>query len=268
MATLGLSPLYSENGSIEEINAVFVVLPEQQRVGDNGREYRGNYEKILAQGPFGLFRSALDGRLMEVNSALVKMLGFSSEEDLLAGIKDGRKLFVDQEGHSRILQAMENALPLEFFETVLGCKDGRNIAVSISLAPLVGEDPGEAVVEGMVQDITERKVREAKIWQMAYLDTLTGLPNLSLLREKVRIAILEAQKAGHGVALISIDVDRFKDINHSLGIARGDRFLQIMSQELSRFFPAKTQIVSRVEGDSFVIFLSRLTDEGRGFPYP
>ena len=260
--TLALTPLYSENGAIEEINAVFVPLPEEGRVVPNNREYRGNYEKILAQGPFGLFRSTMDGRFLEVNSALVKMLGFDSEEEFLAGIQKDGEVFVEREGRARILRAMVDASALEFFETVLRCKDGRTIAVSISLAPLAEGERGEAAVEGMVQDITERRIREEKIWQMAYFDALTGLPNLSLLREKVKTSIQEAQKAGHGVALISIDIDRFKDINHSLGIARGDRFLQILSQKLSHFFGSENQTVSRVEGDTFVIFLSRLTDEG------
>jgi len=259
---LTLNPLFSEDGSIEEINAVFVPFAEKARVAGKERDHRGGYEKIMAQGPFGLFRSSLDGRFLEVNSALVKMLGFTSEEELLNGTPDDEELFIDPEGRARIFKALGEASALEFFETVLRRKDGRSIAVSISLAPLAEEEPGEAVVEGMVQDITERKVREEKIWQMAFFDSLTGLPNLSLLREKVQRGIEEAQSAGHGAALISIDIDRFKDINHSLGITRGDRFLQILSQKLSSIFTSESQTVSRVEGDNFVIFLSRLRDDG------
>ncbi len=261
-AFLSLTSLYSDNGSVEEINAVFHAMPEKSKDLREDRQGCGSYERILAQGPFGLFRSACDGRFLDVNFAMVKMLGFDSREDLLTGIMDVEKeLFVDPTGCSRILQTMRDASALQFFETVLRCRDGRYIDVSISLTPLGWEEEGEAVVEGMVQDISDRKAREKKIWQMAYLDSLTKLPNLSLLQEKVKNAIQEAQRAGHGVALVSIDIDRFKEINHSLGIARGDKFLQIMSQKLSRYFSSENQIVSRVEGDNFVIFLSRILDE-------
>jgi diguanylate cyclase (GGDEF)-like protein/PAS domain S-box-containing protein len=259
---LSLTPLYSDNGSVEEINAVFHTMPEEVKESREDRRGCGSYERILAQGPFGLFRSACDGRFLDVNSALVQMLGFDSREDLLAGIMDVEKeLFVDPKGCSRIFQTMRDASVLQFFETVLRRRDGHYIDVSISLTPLDCGEGGETVVEGMVQDISERKVREKKIWQMAYLDALTKLPNLSLLRDKVKNAIEEAQRVGHGVALVSIDIDRFKEINHSLGIARGDKFLQIISQKLSRYFSSENQIVSRVEGDNFVIFLSRILDE-------
>ena len=259
---LVLNPLCSAGGCVEEINAAFTALPVKDGAVATDRERRGNYEEIFAQGPFGLFRFAMDGSFVEVNSALVRMLGFSSQEELLNGAWDNLQLFVEPEGRQRIFQAVTEASALDFFETVLRCKDGQNIAVSISLAPLAAGEPGGAVVEGMVQDITERKAREKKIWQMAYFDTLTGLPNLSLLRERVSKAIEVARSCGHDMALISIDIDRFKDINHSLGIARGDRFLQVLGQEFSRFFAAEYQIVSRVEGDAFIIFLSRLSDEG------
>ncbi len=261
-AMLVLSPLRSENGCVEEINAAFATLAEKDGAVDGDRLRWGNYEKILSQGPFGLFRCALDGTLVEVNSALVRMLGFSSQAELLNGTQVNLKVFVGPEGRGRIFKAVAEASILEFFETILRRKDGQTISVSISLVPLAGGEPGGAVVEGVVQDITERKVRDEKIWQMAYFDALTGLPNLSLLRERVSRAIEKARSGGHDMALISIDIDRFKDINHSLGIARGDRFLQVLGQEFSRFFAAENQIVSRVEGDAFIIFLSRLTDEG------
>ncbi|MFL6678271.1 MAG: response regulator, partial [Burkholderiaceae bacterium] len=85
---------------------------------------------------------------------------------------------------------------------------------------------------GVVQDVTERKAQEARIEHLAYHDGLTGLPNRTMLMDRLGLALSQAQRLEQQVAVIYIDLDRFKPVNDSLGHAVGDRLLQEIARRL------------------------------------
>ncbi|WP_147694437.1 diguanylate cyclase domain-containing protein, partial [Vogesella mureinivorans] len=78
----------------------------------------------------------------------------------------------------------------------------------------------------VVSDITDRKRAEQELRYLANYDTLTGLPNRSLLSERLARAVVRARRQGTRVAVLFLDLDRFKDVNDSMGHAAGDRILK------------------------------------------
>jgi diguanylate cyclase (GGDEF)-like protein/PAS domain S-box-containing protein len=111
---------------------------------------------------------------------------------------------------------------------------------------------------GIAHDITEHKKTEALIWQQANYDALTGLPNRRLLRDRWLQAVKNQQRGGHGLALLMIDLDHFKDVNDSLGHARGDDLLMEAAQRISHCLRA-SDTVARLGGDEFAVILTDLT---------
>jgi diguanylate cyclase (GGDEF)-like protein len=114
-------------------------------------------------------------------------------------------------------------------------------------------------VIGTYEDITERKVAEERVQYLAYYDALTGLPNRTLLQDRLSKALASARRRKDKVALLFLDLDRFKDINDSLGHSVGDLLLQEVSERLKKW-AREQDTVARVGGDEFVIVLTAAKD--------
>jgi diguanylate cyclase (GGDEF)-like protein/PAS domain S-box-containing protein len=112
-------------------------------------------------------------------------------------------------------------------------------------------------IAGVAEDITERKKTEGMIRQLAYYDPLTNLPNRVLLQDRLRKAILAGQRENHPVALILMDLDRFKEINDTLGHHCGDLLLQQVGTQLKSVLWKPDQ-VARMGGDEFAVLLPRI----------
>jgi diguanylate cyclase (GGDEF)-like protein/PAS domain S-box-containing protein len=108
-------------------------------------------------------------------------------------------------------------------------------------------------------DISDRKASEERIQYLAQHDVLTGLPNRSLSIERLRLAMQQAQRHGHQVAVLFIDLDRFKTINDSLGHHVGDSLLKSVAQRLSQAVRGG-DTVCRLGGDEFIVVLGEVHD--------
>ncbi len=111
----------------------------------------------------------------------------------------------------------------------------------------------------LLQDITERKKVDAIIWRQANFDTLTGLPNRQMLRDRLEQTMLLGKRSNAPVALMSIDLDNFKDVNDSLGHEAGDRLLVEAGQRIQQCVRT-TDTVARMGGDEFMVVLSAPPD--------
>ncbi|MEO5622733.1 MAG: EAL domain-containing protein [Dokdonella sp.] len=107
---------------------------------------------------------------------------------------------------------------------------------------------------GVLSDITDRKRTEQELRYLANFDALTGLPNRTLLSERIGLAIIRARRSSHKVALLFLDLDRFKHINDSLGHTAGDRVLKAVGGRL-RHIVREGDSVARLGGDEFTIVL-------------
>ncbi len=117
----------------------------------------------------------------------------------------------------------------------------------------------EGGLVAIVRDITERKVTEQRIRHMAHHDDLTGLPNRSLIRDRLDQAILHAQRRGRCVAVAFIDLDGFKLVNDGLGHNAGDELLKVVGARMAGCV-RREDTLGRFGGDEFVIILADLAD--------
>jgi diguanylate cyclase (GGDEF)-like protein/PAS domain S-box-containing protein len=109
------------------------------------------------------------------------------------------------------------------------------------------------------RDITHRKIAEERIQFLAYYDALTGLPNRTLLLDRLAKALAAARRQNNKLGLLYLDLDRFKDINDSLGHSVGDPFLQEVAGRLKRW-GREQDTVARLGGDEFLIMLTDVKD--------
>ena len=109
------------------------------------------------------------------------------------------------------------------------------------------------------RDITDHKLAEERVQFLAYYDALTGLPNRALLQDRLAKALAAARRQEHKVAVLFLDIDRFKDINDSLGHSVGDLLLQKIAERL-KTWGREQDTVARLSGDEFVITLTHIKD--------
>ncbi|MDP9301018.1 MAG: EAL domain-containing protein, partial [Actinomycetota bacterium] len=136
-------------------------------------------------------------------------------------------------------------------------KDGRIIWVEDSWVVVEDELDGRGVFQGVVFDITERKLAEREIAFLAHHDKLTGLPNRAAFEETLEMAISRARRHDLGLGVLFLDLDNLKLVNDSLGHHEGDRLLIALAERLRRCM-RDTDFVARQGGDEFLMLVSDL----------
>jgi diguanylate cyclase (GGDEF)-like protein/PAS domain S-box-containing protein len=136
-------------------------------------------------------------------------------------------------------------------------KDGQEFLCSVQAIVVLDASGQRSHYVGVLGDITDQKRAEQELRYLANYDTLTSLPNRTLLSERLSRAIVRARRQGKRIAVLFLDLDRFKDINDSLGHAAGDRILRAAAARLqSTVGPQHT--VARLGGDEFTVVLEDL----------
>ncbi len=120
--------------------------------------------------------------------------------------------------------------------------------------------PVEGGAVATVRDITERKKAEERIRHLAHHDELTGLPNRSLIRDRLDQAVLNAQRNGKSLALAFVDLDGFKLVNDGLGHNAGDELLKVVGRRMGACL-RRNDTLGRLGGDEFVILLPDVSDQ-------
>jgi diguanylate cyclase (GGDEF)-like protein/PAS domain S-box-containing protein len=218
------------------------------------RRYRLLYERNLA----GLFRTTLDGRILDCNSAFARILGYPSRDEVLK--VSALDLYAEPSDRASFLARLAHQRVLVNFELCLKRRDGTAVWVLANESLLEPEGGGETVMEGSLIDITDRKRAEQQRWHQANHDALTDLPNRSLFNDRLSLAILHAQRRRQSFAVMFLDVDHFKRVNDTLGHSAGDELLVRAADRLRRCIRSD-DTVARVGGDEFLLLLNGITRE-------
>ncbi len=136
-------------------------------------------------------------------------------------------------------------------------KDGEVIWVEDSWVVVENQHEYGRVFQGVVFDITRRKLAEQEVAFLAHHDKLTGLPNRAFFEETLELAVSRARRHQRGVAVLFLDLDNFKLVNDSLGHHAGDQLLQQLAERL-REVTREADLVARQGGDEFLLLLSDL----------
>jgi diguanylate cyclase (GGDEF)-like protein/PAS domain S-box-containing protein len=136
-------------------------------------------------------------------------------------------------------------------------KDGEEFLCAYECSSVVDSTGQQTLYVMVLSDITDQKRAEQELRYLANFDTLTNLPNRTLLSERLSRAIVRARRQNNYIAVLFLDLDRFKDINDSLGHAAGDRILRAAAVRLQDTVGAQ-HTVARLGGDEFTVVLENL----------
>ncbi len=242
---------------------------ERWRFGFFGREPRGTstgeagsyYHALIEQSPNGvLIAEASTLRIVAANAALQRSLGYSLSE--LRSLTLGQ-LFSDESAEDDALLArLRSPDPRMPFAIRQRCKNGTLIDVEISGNRLASA--GTPVLAFTTNDVTLRRKIEAQLLEkqqhldhLAHHDQLTGLPNRLFLAVHLPEAIEEARRTGATLAVLFLDLDRFKHINDSRGHEVGDKLLKTVASRV-RSTVRDEDVVVRMGGDEFIVVLKNV----------
>jgi diguanylate cyclase (GGDEF)-like protein/PAS domain S-box-containing protein len=232
------------------------------------------HQAIFESAPMAFIATDIDGVVRQVNSAAEKLLWFKNAD--IAGSMPFTRLCDTTELESRASESGGDELahadsPFEALvararsgfteehECALVRKDGSRVQVHLVVN---GLRDAQGTLEGflaMATDISQRKRREDYARHVAYHDPVTGLPNRSLLNDRLKLAIEHAKRDNTRIGMLMLDIDHFKRINDLLGTPVGDQVLATIAQRLATSLRG-SDTVARIGGDEFVVLLPDVTD--------
>jgi diguanylate cyclase (GGDEF)-like protein/PAS domain S-box-containing protein len=215
------------------------------------------YRSIFENAVVGIFQASVQGRPLSVNRALARMHGYDSPEELLEAVSNAAQLFVDPSRMAELHRAAVNGEGVQNVEVEIYCKDHSRKWILVNLQAERDGAGNILFVNGTTEDITARKVAEERVQFLAYFDALTGLPNRALMRDRLAQAMASARRKHERVAVLFLDLDRFKLINDSLGHTVGDLLLKEVAERL-KGCTRECDTVARIGGDEFVVVLTGL----------
>jgi diguanylate cyclase (GGDEF)-like protein/PAS domain S-box-containing protein len=220
-----------------------------------------HYHALIEQSPNGvLIADATTLRIVAANSALQRSLGYSLGE--LRGMTLGQVFTDDATEPESLLARLRSPDPRLPFGIRQRCKNGAHADVEISGNRL--EIDGKPVLAFTTNDVTLRRKIEAQLLEkqqhldhLAHHDQLTGLPNRLFLAAHLPEAINEARRTGATLAVLFLDLDRFKHINDSRGHETGDKLLKTVATRI-RATVRDEDVVVRMGGDEFIVVLKNV----------
>ena len=255
-----VEPLRAGDGEIVGTIGMAIDVTTRQRVSRELEERRGELNKAQEIAHLGSYSAAIDNDDDTIWSPeLYRILGLKPNDR-----NASRTLFRydHPEDVLFVREAYERALSdLSFFEIEhrIIRRDGE-IRYVREKAEFIVVDGRPTRIVGTVLDITERRLAEERLAHLAQFDALTDLPNRSLLSDRLVQALSRANRRNTHVAVLFLDVDRFKSINDSLGHLVGDELLVQLAERLSDLL-REEDTIARPGGDEFVVVLNEIADQ-------
>ena len=217
-----------------------------------------DWERVFRDSPVGIAVVNDGGRPVRVNDAFVELTGYSRDELEELG---GRELYENPDRRRELLQALEESGYVQSFELQLRRADGGLLHCTVTTNLRPGPE-GRREIQAIIRDVTAQKELEEELRQQALHDSLTGLPNRTLLHDRLDQALARIERSPQAcLAVLFVDLDGFKAVNDRHGHEMGDRMLRTIGTRLSELI-RDGDTVARFGGDEFVVLLHELESVG------
>ncbi len=248
-------PVFDEDGRCVEVRSIGQDITAHKEAELRLRQLA----LAVEQSPNAIVITDTAGRIEYVNEAFVRSTGYTADEAI------GRNPRILNAGRTPAATYDDLWATLERGEVWRGefintRKDGGTYTELATIAPIKQADGGVSHYVAIKEDITERREAEARIRQPAYYDTLTGLPNRSLMWDHLRHAIAASERSGSGGMLLLLDLDHFKLLNDTQGHQAGDALLREVARRL-RAALREEDTVARLGDDDFAIVVENLGED-------
>ena len=252
---IGYLLIGTDNTARKQIEAEQKLLEaEQEQLSQRLRDhhfytrslFESNIDALMATDPMGI--------ISDVNKQMELLTGCTRDELIGAPFKN---YFTDPARAEAGIKLVLSEKKLANYELIARDRDGNETVVSYNARTLYDRDRRLQGVFASVRDITERKLAEQQILDLASHDALTHLPNRRLLTDRLDITMASTKRSGRSSALMFLDLDNFKTVNDSHGHNVGDLLLIEAAHRISSCVRA-VDTVARFGGDEFVVILSEL----------
>jgi diguanylate cyclase (GGDEF)-like protein/PAS domain S-box-containing protein len=240
-----------------EGNSAVTVMTDATELRRTERALKESEEKfrsLFESSRDAIYIAAWDGEFIDVNQAFIELFGYTRDETLKLNAKVA---YLTSEERERFKQAIKDNNFVKDFEIKLQKKDGTVMDCLLAVTGKRDEDGKIFEYHGIVRDITERKRTEEMIKHMAFHDALTDLPNRALFNDRLTMAIAHAERFQERVAVMMLDLDKFKDVNDTHGHSVGDLLLKTVAGKLGRQ-TRKGDTIARMGGDEFMLIFTDL----------
>jgi diguanylate cyclase (GGDEF)-like protein/PAS domain S-box-containing protein len=219
---------------------------------DEIAEGEASVRQLFDAAPIGICKLGIDGRFIEVNRAYGDILGY--DPDQLVGMPMQSFTHPDDRAANQELigKLLTGELDQFKFEKRYLRADGHQVWVSVNGSVVRGAHGEPLFLIGQIEDITERRQLSDELALHAVTDPLTGLPNRTLFMERLETALHHAETSGRQMALMFLDLDRFKLVNDGIGHDAGDRLLRRVGQRLQGALRS-SDVLARFGGDEFTV---------------
>ncbi len=251
-----LYTLHSLSLSGALVSGIILIILLVRSIGSSKRaqrsadEARVELEAVMNALPLSVDVVDRDGRFLLANACALDARGIRDEQSWFGQRPDevGQTAMIDDLNQ----EVLSNGQTLASKEIKVERPDHEAQTWLVSKVPLLGRigDIKKIITVGV--DITEQKAAECRIRYLAHHDALTGLPNRAYLQEHLAAALGRCERQGRQLALLSLDFDRFKEVNDRFGHEAGDRFL-IKASDLLKACMPPSAVVARLGGDEFAV---------------
>jgi diguanylate cyclase (GGDEF)-like protein/PAS domain S-box-containing protein len=259
-------PVVDEDGTVYRVAGVAEDVTEERRARRESERQKRTLSRILDTAAEGILLTDAEGNFEYANPAAEEILGLEPGAIDQRSYRDPRWEICGPDGGPFSEERLPVARVLRNGEAVMGVEhgvmrpDGTRIVLSVNAKPLNDADGRLTGVVASVRDVTEQKRFEAELQRRALHDYLTDLPNRALFRDRLDHALARADRHGERLAVLFVDLKRFKVVNDSLGHDAGDLVLREVARRLAGAI-REQDTVARAGGDEFTVLLEGVADE-------
>ncbi len=225
------------------------------------REAHERFRSAFENAPIGMVMADLDGGITRANPALGRIVGRAAADLCGMNLVD----LTHPEDRELSRSEMECLVASDSdqyrIEERYWHSDGRDVWVAVNVSCVRDEDDKPLYLIGQIEDVTEGRALRERLAFAAIHDSLTALPNRELFMDRLEVALRRAGRARHRVAVVFLDLDRFKLVNDSLGHDVGDQVLRAVADRLNSVMRG-SDTLARFGGDEFTVLCDEVGDEG------